>query len=584
MIKTLPEFYYHQLSNKPKKDAFTQKEDGKWVSLSSEEFIKKAKQFSTGLLNLGIQKGDRVAVISNNRTEWHLTDLAVQQLGIINAPLYPNITEADYEYILNDSGSKIVFISDEEILAKILNIKDNVPSLEYIYTFNQIVGQKNYAELLSEEINEEAIETAKKEIKEEDVATLIYTSGTTGNPKGVMLTHKNLVSNVLGSEDRLPLGEDQRSLSFLPLCHVFERMIDYLYIYKSVSIYYAESIEAIGDNLKEIKPHLFGTVPRLLEKVYDKIVAKGTALTGIKKGLFFWALELGLKYDPLISGGAFYNLKLKIANKLIFSKWREALGGNIVALVSGGAALQPRLARVFTAAQIPVLEGYGLTETSPVIGVNSLLPGGTMIGTVGKVLDNLDVKIAEDGEIIVKGPSIMKGYYNQPELTKEVIDEQGYFHTGDIGELVDGIYLKITDRKKEIFKTSGGKYIAPQVMENKFKESRFIEQVMVIGEGEKMPAAFIQPDFLYLKDWCERKKIAYTTDEEMVKNETIIARYEKEMTSLNVDFSNYEQIKRFELVGQAWTIDNGELTPTLKLKRKNILEKNQELYAKIYHY
>lgn len=582
MIKTLSEFYYHQLSNKPKKDAFTQKEDGKWVSLSSEEFIKKAKQFSTGLLNLGIQKGDRVAVISNNRTEWHLTDLAVQQLGIINAPLYPNITEADYEYILNDSGSKIVFVSDEEILAKILNIKDSVPSLEYIYTFNQIVGQKNYTELLSEEINEEAIETAKKEIEEEDVATLIYTSGTTGNPKGVMLTHKNLVSNVLGSEDRLPLGEDQRSLSFLPLCHVFERMIDYLYIYKSVSIYYAESIEAIGDNLKEVKPHLFGTVPRLLEKVYDKIVAKGTALTGIKKGLFFWALELGLKYDPLISGGAFYNLKLKIANKLIFSKWREALGGNIVALVSGGAALQPRLARVFTAAQIPVLEGYGLTETSPVIGVNSLLPGGTMIGTVGKPLSNLDVKIAEDGEIIVKGPSIMKGYYNQPELTKEVIDEQGYFHTGDIGELVDGIYLKITDRKKEIFKTSGGKYIAPQVMENKFKESRFIEQVMVIGEGEKMPAAFIQPDFLYLKDWCERKKIAYTTDAEMVKNEIIIARYEKEMASLNVDFSNYEQIKRFELVGQAWTIDNGELTPTLKLKRKNILEKNQELYAKIY--
>jgi len=582
MIKTLPDFYYHQLNNKPKENAFTQKEDGKWISLSSEDFITKAKQFSTGLINLGIQKGDRVAVISNNRTEWHLTDLAAQQLGIINAPLYPNITETDYEYILNDSGAKVVFVSDEEILTKILNIKSKVASLEHIYTFNKISGHKNYAELLIEKINEEAIKTAKEQINEDDVATLIYTSGTTGNPKGVMLTHKNLVSNVLASESRLPLGDDQRAMSFLPLCHVFERMIDYLYIYRSVSIYYAESIEKLVDNLKEVKPHMFGTVPRLLEKVYDTIVAKGTALTGIKKSLFFWALDLGLKYDPLVSGGAMYNFKLKIANKLIFSKWREALGGNIVALVSGGAALQPRLARVFTAAQIPVLEGYGLTETSPVIGVNSLLPGGTMIGTVGKVLDNLEVKIANDGEIIVKGPSIMKGYYNQPELTKEVIDEQGYFHTGDIGELVDGKYLKITDRKKEIFKTSGGKYIAPQVMENKFKESRFIEQIIVIGEGEKMAAAFIQPDFLYLKDWCNRKNITYTTNKEMVNNELVLKQYEEEMNLLNINFSNYEQIKRFELVGEVWTIDSGELTPTLKLKRKNIMAKNQDLYDKIY--
>ena len=418
MIKTLFEFYYFALNNKPKSDAFTQKENGKWISLSSEEFVKKAKQLSTGLLNLGIKKGDRAAIISNNRTEWHLTDLAVQQLGIINVPIYPNITEADYEYILNDCGAKIVFISDATILTKILNIKNKVPSLAYVYTFNQVDGTKNYTELLVSEINETTIEVAKKEIKEDDLATLIYTSGTTGNPKGVMLSHKNLVSNVLASEDRLPMGENQRCLSFLPLCHVFERMLDYLYIYKSVSIYYAESIETIADNLKEVKPHLFATVPRLLEKVYDKIVAKGTALTGIKKGLFFWALELGLKYDPLIDGGAWYNFKLKIANKLIFNKWREALGNNVLAIVSGGAALQPRLARVFTAAQIPVLEGYGLTETSPVIGVNCLLPDGTMIGTVGKPLSNLDLKIAEDGEIIVKGPSIMLGYYYIPELTK----------------------------------------------------------------------------------------------------------------------------------------------------------------------
>ena len=582
MIKTLAEFYYYQLNNNPKKDAFTQKENGQWVSVSTEEFINKAKQFSTGLINLGIQKGDRVAVISNNRTEWHLTDLAVQQIGVVNAPLYPNITEADYEYILNDSGARIVFVSDEEILGKISNIKSKVPSLEHVFSFNEISGQKHYSELLIEEIDKDGLESAKKEIKETDLATLIYTSGTTGNPKGVMLSHQNLVSNVLGSEDRLPVGGDQRSISFLPLCHVFERMIDYLYIYKSVSIYYAESIETIGENLLEVKPHIFGTVPRLLEKVYDKIVAKGTALTGLKKRLFFWALDLGLKFDPLKSGGGWYNFQLKLANKLIFSKWREALGGNVMALASGGAALQPRLARVFTAAQIPVLEGYGLSETSPVISVNCLLPEGMMIGTVGKPLSNLDVKIAEDGEIIVKGPSIMMGYYNQPELTKEAINAEGYFHTGDIGVMVDDKYLKITDRKKEIFKTSGGKYIAPQVMENKFKESRFIEQVMVIGEGEKMPAAFIQPDFLYLADWCERNNITYSSNEEMVKNEVILDCYKKEMEKLNADFSNFEQIKRFELVANVWTIDNGELTPTLKLKRKKILANNQDLYNKIY--
>jgi long-chain acyl-CoA synthetase len=414
------------------------------------------------------------------------------------------------------------------------------------------------------------------------VATLIYTSGTTGNPKGVMLTHKNLVSNVLASEERLPVGENQRALSFLPLCHVFERMIDYLYIYKSVAIYYAESIDAIGDNLKEVQPHIFGTVPRLLEKVYDKIIAKGSDLKGIKKFLFFWALDIGLAYDPLVSGGAIYDLKLKIANKLIFTKWREALGGNVMALASGGAALQPRLARVFNAAGIPVLEGYGLTETSPVIAVNSRLPGGTMIGTVGKPLRNLEVKIGKDGEILVKGPSIMKGYYNLPELTKEVLTADGYFHTGDIGEMVDGKYLKITDRKKEIFKTSGGKYIAPQVMENKFKESRFIEQIMVIGEGQKMPAAFVQPDFLFLKGWCAKKKIPYTTDAEMVSNHKVVGRFQQEIETLNEGFSNFEKIKKHELIGAVWSIDGGELTPTLKLKRKNVLAKYQALYNQIY--
>jgi len=530
-IQTISEFYYHQLENDPKSDAFTQKENGVWVKLSIADFIEKSKRFSVGLQKLGVEKGDRIAIISNNRTEWHLTDLAALQIGVINVPIYPNITEDDYTYILNDCNAKIVFVSDTALLEKITAVKDKIPSIEHIFSYDQLDNQAHYSEVLKlgENGDFSKISEITSQIETTDLATLIYTSGTTGNPKGVMLSHQNLVSNVLGAEANLPLGENQKALSFLPLCHVFERMLDYLYIYKSVSIYYAESIDVLGDNLKEIKPQLFATVPRLLEKVYDKIVAKGSELTGIKYKMFFWALELGLKYDPLIDQGAWYNFQLKLANKLIFKKWREALGGEVVAIVSGGAALQARLARVFTAGKMPILEGYGLTETSPVIAVNSLHKEGTMIGTVGKVLDNLDVKIAEDGEIIVKGPSIMSGYYNKPELTKEVIDEQGYFHTGDIGTLIDNKYLKITDRKKEIFKTSGGKYIAPQVMENKFKESRFIEQVIVIGEGEKMPAAIIQPDFNFLEDWCKRKGITFTSPVEMVKTPRVIARIEKEI-------------------------------------------------------
>ncbi len=579
-INNLADFYYYPLKFQPKSDAFTQKENGKWVSVSSKELVEKAIQLSKGLLELGVKKGDRIAMISNNRTEWHLTDLAIQQIGAVNVPVYSNINSEDYDYILNDCGAKLVFLSDEEILGKILSIKANVPSLEKIYTFNKISGQSHYSELLNNSSTED-IEQYRNLVQGDDLATLIYTSGTTGKPKGVMLTHKNFISNVLASEPRLPIAKEQKALSFLPLCHVFERMLDYLYIYKSVSIYYAESMDTIADNLKEVKPQLFATVPRLLEKVYDKIVAKGTELTGIKKKLFFWALELGLQFDPNEDKGFWYNFQLKLANKLIFSKWREALGSNVIAIVSGGAALQPRLARVFSAAQIPVLEGYGLTETSPVIGVNCLLPGGRMIGTIGKPLENLDVKLAEDGEIIVKGPSIMKGYYNKPELTKEVIDENGYFHTGDIGQFVNG-FLKITDRKKEMFKTSGGKYIAPQVMENKFKESRFIEQLMVIGDGERFPAAIIQPDFLFLEEWSKRKGVNFSNFAELIKNQLVIDRVQEEVDALNQGFPNYEQIKKFELVDTQWGIPTGELTPTLKLKRKFILTKYQHLVDKIY--
>lgn len=584
-VKTISDFYYFQLQHTPRTDAFTQKENGKWTPLSIQDFVAKSQHFSLGLMKLGIEKGDRIAIISSNRTEWHLTDLAAQQIGVVNVPIYPNITEEDYAYILNDCGAKVVFVSNTELLNSIENIKANVPHLKHIYTYDKIEGKNHYSALieLGKNENTDSVATIKNQITEDELATLIYTSGTTGKPKGVMLSHKNLVSNVLASEERLPIGDNYRILSFLPLCHVFERMIDYLFIYKGISIYYAESIETIADNLKEVKPHLFATVPRLLEKVYDKIVAKGSDLSGIKKALFFWALELGLEFDPQEDKGWWYNFRLKIANKLIFSKWREALGGNVVAIVSGGAALQARLARVFTSAQIPILEGYGLTETSPVIAVNSLLKGGTKIGTVGKPLANLDVKIADDGEIIVKGPSVMMGYYNLPDESKAVFDENGYFHTGDIGELVNGQYLKITDRKKEIFKTSGGKYIAPQVMENKFKESRFIEQIMVIGEGEKFAAAFIQPDFLFLKDWCDRKGLACNTNKDMVSNERVIARIQREVDSMNENFSNYEKIKKFELLSEPLSIDSGELTPTLKLKRKNVLAKYQDLYTKIYN-
>lgn len=580
--KTLADVYYFQLNNHPRKDAFTQKENNKWVSLSSKEFTEKSVKLSLGLIDLGIVKGDRIAVVSNNRIEWHLTDLAIQQIGAVNVPIYSNINPEDYTYILNDCGARVIFISDEEILKKILSVKSSLTSVEYIFTYNQIEGAKNYSELLSNNEDTSEIEELRKTVSEDDLATLIYTSGTTGNPKGVMLTHKNLISNVIASSHRLPMGDDLKALSFLPLCHVFERMLDYLYILKSVSIYYAESIDTIGDDLKDVKPHFFATVPRLLEKVYDKIVAKGTDLTGVKKKLFFWALELGLQFDPNIDKGFWYNFQLNLANKIIFSKWREALGGNIIAVVSGGAALQPRLARVFSSANIPVLEGYGLTETSPVIGVNSLKPGGRMIGTIGKPLENLDVKIAEDGEIIVKGPSIMKGYYNLPDITLEAIDSEGYFHTGDIGEFVGDGFLKITDRKKEIFKTSGGKYIAPQVMENRFKESRFIEQIMVIGEGEKHAAAIIQPDFVFLESWCNRKQIPFENSEKIIENQTVINRIQREVDELNSNFSNYEQIKKFELVPFQWAVDTGELTPTLKLKRKFIKTKFQQLFDKIY--
>lgn len=586
-ITRLFDFPYHQQEKYSIPDALVTKYDGEWVKTSTDEYLSKANAISRALLRMGIQKDDKIAVISsNNRTEWHILDIGILQTGAQNIPIYPTISEEDYEYILNHSEATYCFVSDEEVLKKVKAIKSNVDNLKEVYCFNTISGCKNWTELLElgkDESNQNEVEARKEAVTTEDLATIIYTSGTTGKPKGVMLSHKNIVSNVLGSEKRIPFEAGKtKALSFLPICHIFERMVVYLYQYYGVGIYFAESIDKLSDNLKETRPHVMTAVPRLLEKVYDKIYAKGAELTGIKKKLFFWAIELGLKFEPYGKNGWWYEFQLGIARKLIFSKWKEGLGNNLELMVSGSAALQPRLARVFAAAEIPVMEGYGLTETSPVIAVNDMRNHGFKIGTVGKVIDNVEVKIAEDGEILCKGPNIMMGYYKDPEKTAEAVKD-GYFYTGDIGVIDKEGFLKITDRKKEMFKTSGGKYIAPQLIENAMKQSRFIGEIMVIGDGEKMPGAFIQPDFDFVKQWASKKGLSIgSTNKEIVANPEVIKRFKEEVDDINKKFGHWEMIKRFELTPDVWSIDGGELTPTLKLKRKNVKEKYQDLYDKIY--
>ena len=568
-----------------KKDVLAGKENGVWRKYSAEEYVNTSNSIGYGLLNIGIERGDKIAIVSANRPEWNLTDMGINKIGAINVPIYPNITTSDYEYILNDAGVKILFVGSEEIFDKVHMLIDKVETLEAIYSYDDIQNAKNWNEIIEDgKSNPQAskMKANQLEVKSSDLFTLIYTSGTTGNPKGVMLSHDNLYSQFVGLKDAVPFDESDRAISFLPLCHVFERIIEYYYLFKGTSIYYAESLEQIGENLKEINPTIMPTVPRLLEKVYDKIVAKGSDLTGVKKGLFFWALNIGLRHELDGKNGWWYELQLKIANKLIFKKWREAVGGNIKYIVSGAAALQPRLARVFTAAQMPIYEGYGLSETSPVISVNTTEPGGKCYGTVGKVMTGVEVKFGDDGEILCRGHNVMMGYYNKPELTAEVIDHEGWFSTGDIGKLVDGVYLKITDRKKEIFKTSGGKYIAPQVMENKFKESRLIEQIMVLGEGEKMPGAFIVPDFQALKVWCKLHQIDYTSDAQMTEHHDVLKKYDEEISHYNEQFAPYERIKKFILMKEAWSVDGGELTATMKLKRKPVLSKYEHEYKEIY--
>ena len=587
-ITRLFDFPYYQLEKfNSIPDALVTKQNGVWNKTSTEEYIAQSNTISRALIKMGIQKNDKIAIISsNNRTEWHIMDIGVLQTGAQTVPIYPTIGEEDYEYILNHSGSILCFVSDIEVYNKVKNIQANVPALKEVYSFNEIEGCENWTSLLTlgaDTSNQDVVEDRKNNVTTQDLATIIYTSGTTGKPKGVMLSHQNIVSNVLNSAQRIPFEPGKNTaLSFLPICHIFERMILYLYQYYGVSVYFGESIEKISDNIKEVRPNVITAVPRLLEKVYDKIYAKGAELTGIKKALFFWAINLGLRYEPYGANGFWYELQLKIARKLIFSKWKEGLGGNLDLMASGSAALQPRLTRVFAAAEIPVMEGYGLTETSPVISVNDMRNKGFKIGTVGKLIDGVEVKIAEDGEILCKGPNVMMGYYKDEEKTKEAL-ANGYFHTGDIGNIDAEGFLKITDRKKEMFKTSGGKYIAPQLIENTMIQSRFIEQIMVIGDGEKMPAAFIQPSFEFIKEWEKLHGIEVDkTNQEIISNPKVIARIQEEVDHLNAKFGNWEKIKRFELTPDVWSIDGGQLTPTLKLRRKIVLEMYKPLYEKIY--
>ncbi len=586
------DFVKHQLDNFPKADLFTDKVNNVWVPLSTQDVVNIVDKLSAGLLRLGVggndmtvEHQDKIAIISKNRSEWLLLDLACQQIGAILCPIYPTTNVSELEFIFNDATIKYAFFGGNEILEKIKSIETSVPSLLGSFNFDEGTTYTFWKKLMENiTIDDvEKMQQIKNGILPEHCATIIYTSGTTGLPKGVMLSHQNIVTNVINGVKSFPFEDNinGRSLSFLPLNHIFERHVCYIFMYTAHSIYFAESMETIGENLKEVKPTIFCTVPRLLEKVYEKIMAKGAELTGLKKKLFYWAVDLADKYDNIKNGGVWYNMQLALANKLIFSKWREALGNNIVGIITGGAACQVRLIRIFTAARIPIYEGYGPTENSPVISVNRKEKGGTKFGTVGPVILGQEVRLAEDGEICVKGPSVMMGYYKRPELTAETLVD-GWLLTGDIGVFEDNRFLKITDRKKELFKTSGGKYVAPQPIENKMKESPFVEQIMIIGAEEKFVGALIVPSIPNLKEWMRSKEIAYTTNADVVNNPKVLALYKELIESFNTFFNHVEQIKKFELLPEEWTIESGELTPTLKLKRKVIMEKYRPAIDRIY--
>jgi len=580
---------YH-LERKPLDDMLAGKESGQWKKYSTATVKENVDKLSAGLLSLGISCGDmtaegrdKIAILCKNRPEWVMLDLAVQQIGAILVPVYPTISVHELEFVMNDAQVKLVFVNDAELFLKVLSLKDKVKSIQDIFTFEHVAHARHWKEVMALS-NPELIGRIKPiadTIDYEDLATLIYTSGTTGTPKGVMLSHRNIVSNVMSCIPCFPPGEELRSLSFLPLNHIFERMVTYLYLFRGTSIYYAESLETIGDNLKEVKPNMFTTVPRLLEKVYDKIMQKGNELTGIKRKLFFWAHGLAEKFEINKNQGMWYRIKLGIANKIIFSKWREGLGNNIRCIVTGGAAAQVRLIRIFTAARIIIMEGYGLTETSPVIAVNRYQENGRRFGTVGPLIDGVQVKIAEDGEILCKGPNVMMGYYKRPDLTAQDITD-GWYHTGDIGTLSADNYLKITDRKKELFKTSGGKYVAPLAIENKLKESPYIEQVMLVGAERKFVSALIVPSFPSLLDWARKNNITESSNEAILRNEKVLDFYKELVESFNKFFNPVEQVKKFELLPNEWSVNTGEMTPKLSLKRKVVIEKYRDIIERIY--
>lgn len=580
---------YH-LERTPLNVMMAGKEGGQWKIYGTRETAKIIDGLSAGLLSMGIgpndmtvEGRDKVAILCKNRPEWLMLDLAVQQIGALLTPIYPTINVNELEFVLNDAQVKIVFVNDEDTFHKVMSIKDRIPSVKAIFTFEHVVNARHWKEVIAQSTPEwiAKIKPIADKIGYEDAATIIYTSGTTGTPKGVMLSHQNILSNVMACIPCFPPGKGLTALSFLPLNHIFERMVSYLYLFSGTSIYYAENLDTIADNLRDVKPNIFTTVPRLLEKVYDRIMQKGNELTGLKRKLFFWAHGLAEKFEINKRQGIWYNFQLSLANKLIFSKWREGLGNNIRCVVTGGAACQVRLIRIFTAARIVVMEGYGLTETSPVIAVNRYQETDRMFGTVGPLIDGVDIKIAEDGEILCKGPNIMMGYYKHPELTAEAIID-GWFHTGDIGLLIDNKFLRITDRKKELFKTSGGKYVAPLPVESKLQESPFIEQVMIVGPERKFVGALIIPSFPNLRDWCRQNGVQDGTNEELIRNPKVIDMYKDLVESFNKYFNHVEQIKKFELLANEWSIDTGEMTPKLSMKRKVITEKYKSAIDRIY--
>ncbi|HEY5511737.1 MAG TPA: long-chain fatty acid--CoA ligase [Prolixibacteraceae bacterium] len=577
----------HCLKNVNRQDAVAGKQGTQWVTYSTAQWARNAELLAYGLLSLGIQKGDRVSTVSGNRPEWSFVDMALSMVGAVHVPVYPTISEEEYSYIFKHAEIRFLFISDDKLFAKLGPVDAGVPSLERVFTFNEVPGADNISILYKlGEQHEESLRSKLTEIKagigEEEMVTMIYTSGTTGIPKGVMLSHRNLVSNFEACSHHFDLGLAHRSISFLPLCHVFERTVSYVFIYRGIGIYYVESLAQIVQSIKEVKPHIFTAVPRLMESLYDGIMAKGKLLTGIKFKLFFWAVEEGKDFDFNKKFSLWKKIKLKIADKLIYSKWREGLGGNVQLMASGGALLQSRIARVFSAAGLKVLEGYGLTETSPVIAVSNAVTNEIKIGTNGPIIKGVQVKIAEDGEILVKGPNLMMGYYKEPELTAEVIDTDGWFHTGDVGFLDEGKYLKITDRKKEIFKLSGGKYIAPQLIENKLKESVFIEQACVIGSHEKFASALIVPSFAYLQGVCKEQNIEFNDNTDLIKKPEVMAMFQSEVKEINKTLGQHEEIKRFKLVPETWSAATGELSQTLKLKRKVIEQKYSAVIEEIF--